>query len=100
MLSVAEQMALDAKATLNPEEMGGVIVIDGLDVDGAWEPLNTSPGDLDGYYSVQRRYFITSPDFVLPVTGQELNIDGDLWLTDRADGMAGMFEIDVTRNMS
>ena len=114
-MNLKEQIAKEAALFLNPKEFGESITVNGLEMLGCWdEKIQPSPefsriasgsrGVLEtrGVNTVERCLFLLSndPDWPCPVSGQELEIDGDTWTVRDARPECGIFQLTVYRNES
>lgn len=96
-MTFRDQLTLDAATLLDDEEFGDAVIIDGLSGLGSGESVEQEQGQLGGYAANQMRWFVIIPGLVLPVPEQQLTINGELWITDRAFDQGGIMEIIVSR---
>lgn len=107
-MTLKEQMAKEAASFLNPNEFGEELTVDGLPMLGSWDeeiqPASKFFGasmDILGVNTVERLLFLlAAPDWPCPVSDQEIDVDGVIWIVRDARPESGIFKLTVYRNES
>ncbi len=95
---------------MDKARFAAALVVDGREVTAMWEDsvrpgTDSGSGGFDeGMYGVniERRLLLVLDDGTLPRprSGQELCVAGDYWLVGPVRDRAGIFEIELSRNVS
>ena len=105
-MSLKERMKLEAALFFNPNEFGEILCINGHSLPGLWDDT-TEPRphfhDVGGINMVERTLFLhfsETETLEEPVPGQEIEIDGALWLVKEISRQDAIAKLTLYRHVS